>query len=217
MRSRHGKICCRKGPSRNEQWTSAWQRERPRHAGARRSSNSTRETLPASKRRLLFLLLFFSRFTDNTKMKNLAKTVYVELVLICCHPLSWCVQCQVMHMIAGPWQIDTHTWGNFAVDSCDEYLTHSICFIDFLKQAGFCWLAFPLMMKINSFHLCYRFILYCSRSCCPMWNVVAAYAGESSYCMKLNWLFLGPAVMLWKLHNYFVKLSSWLCSLPLIC
>jgi hypothetical protein len=40
-----------------------------------------------------------------------------------------------------------------------------------------------------------------------MWHVVAAYAGESSYCMKLNWLFLGPAVMLWKLHHYFVKLS----------
>jgi hypothetical protein len=29
-----------------------------------------------------------------------------------------------------------------------------------------------------------------------MWHVVAAYAGESSYCMKLNWLFLGPAVVL---------------------
>jgi hypothetical protein len=47
-----------------------------------------------------------------------------------------------------------------------------------------------------------------SRSCCPiMWDVVAAYAGERSLCINLNWLFLGAGVVLPKLHHYFVKLS----------
>jgi hypothetical protein len=44
-----------------------------------------------------------------------------------------------------------------------------------------------------------------------MWHVVSAYAGERSSYIELNWPFFG--VLLPKLHHYFVKLSSWLCSL----
>ncbi|XP_046446923.1 28S ribosomal protein S35, mitochondrial-like, partial [Daphnia pulex] len=56
----------------------------------------------------------------------------------------------------------------------------------------------------------------CSRSCCPLWYVVAAYAGYRSFYIKFNWPF-GAGVVLPKLHYYFMKLALCQCSIPLIC
>lgn len=82
-------------------------------------------------------------YRSGYKMKKLALTVSLEFELICCKPFLWRFLCQAMHdcmLISGPWAIVTHTWGNFAVDYCDEYLIHWIrFFIDFLEQASEFW------------------------------------------------------------------------------
>jgi hypothetical protein len=73
------------------------------------------------------------------------------------------------------------------------------------------------MVKIKSFNFGYRFSVLCSRSCCPLWSVVEAYAGERAYFyIKFNWPFLG-ADFLPKVYHILLNYGHrYYCSLPYI-
>jgi hypothetical protein len=57
--------------------------------------------------------------------------------------------------------------------------------------------AFPLMVKINSIHFGYRFIVYVRVVAVRCGTLLQPkYAGETSFYIKFNWPFLGAGVVL---------------------